>query len=555
MNPLAYTKCAGRLLVALAAIASIFLLTSCGSSSSAPPPNNQGFNNSNLKGTYVFSISGTDFHSSTGTGSSFAFVGTIAADGNGNITGGTVDINDLNLGPPGVFLAQSVSPTTYSVSPDGRGTAKLPTAKGNFGLDFVLTSNGHGLITRFDPFGSGSGTLDLQPTTPQALVTSYAFSLAGADYTEASQILPLGTVGAFTLNSSTGAITSGTQDFNDNGSSATSGLTGAPITGGSVVLASSGNTGTAVLTTSTRFGSLGFDVWVIDSTHLKFIETDTATSGYAISGDAFSQLTSFTAGQAVFTIAGTDSTGEPFGAGGYVTATANGTLSPGLEDFNDAGSFVLGRDFTGACATFTAGRCQLVLTGFTNTSFAAYPSSGGVLLLENDNNALAITQGAAYAQSNTSFAASTGYGLNLFGVNSNPCFNSPAEVDTIAQFNSGSPDTSSTGPANMGGLVDENDLSCQLNFNRGLVGVYIPDPTPDGRGSIGALTPGTLIGGLTLEYYVVDGSTMLFIEGDSNQVAVGTFQAQSATASGGAAQSRMAIVHPAVRAQGAPPSK
>ncbi len=553
MNPLASTKCV-RLLMALTAIASIFLLASCGSSSSAPPPNNQGFTNSNLSGTYVLSISGSDFHPSTVTGSFFAIVGTITADGKGNITGGTVDINDLNLGGTGVFLAQPVSATTYTVSSDGRGTAKLPTPKGNFVLDFVLTSNGHGLITRFDSFGTGSGTLDLQGSASQSSLGSLAFSLSGADYTVANKILALGTVGAFTLNSSTGAITSGAQDFNDNGSSAVSGSTGTPLTG-SVVL-SSGTFGTAVLTTSSNFGSLGFDVWVIDSTHLKLIETDAPASGYALSGDAFTQLTSFTAGQAVFTIAGSDSTGDPFGAGGYVTTDVNGKLSTGVEDFNDFGKFTLGQDFSGACATFTAGRCQLVLTGFTNTSFAAYPSSGGVLLLENDNNALAITQGAAFAQTETSFAASTGYGLNLSGVNANPNFGSSgAEVDTIAQFNAGSPDTSSTGPPNMNGLVDENDLAYQLNFGRQLKGIYIPDSTPDGRGSIGAIINGTLINGLTLEYYVIDGSTMLFVEGDSSQIAVGTFQAQSATGSAAAAQSRMAIVHPAIRAHGALPSK
>ncbi len=553
MNPLAATKCAGRLLMALATIASILLIASCGSGGiSVPTPNGEGFNNSNLKGTYVFSISGTDLHTSSGTESFFAFVGTITADGNGNITGGTVDINDANLGGTGVFLAQPVGRTTYNITSDGRGTGLLPTAKGNFGIVFVLTSNGHGLITRFDPFGSGSGTLDLQPTTPQPLVTSYAFSLSGSDSTGN----PLGTVGAFTLNPSTGAIASGTQDFNDNGSSVASGLTGLPLTGGSLVLASSGTSGTAVLTTSSTFGSLRFDVWVIDSTHLKFIETDNATSGYALSGDAFTQLTSFTAGQLVFTISGADSLGGPFAAGGYVTTTTDGSLSNGVEDFNDAGTAELGHEFTGGCATgITAGRCQLDLIGFTNASFAAYPSSGGVLLLENDSNSLALSQGAAYAQTATSFPAPASYGLNLSGVNTGP----GGEVDDIAQFN-----TSTAATNNMLGVLDENDLTQPCpNPARGcysLFGTYTPDPTADGRGSISVSVPNSLIGGLTLEYYVVDGSTVVFIDVDSSangapQVAVGTFQAQSSSASAGVAQSRMAIVHPAVRAHGALRSK
>ena len=312
MNPLAATKYARRLLMALATIAGILLLAGCGSSSSAPTPNSGGFNDGSLNNTYVLSISGTDFHPSSNTESFFAIVGTITADGKGNITGGTVDINDANLGGTGVFLAQPVGRSTYSITSDGRGTAKLPTAEGNFGVVFVLTSNGHGLITRFDPFGSGSGTLDLQGSASQSSLGSLAFSLAGTD----AGGNPLGTVGAFALNSS-GAVTSGTEDFNDNGSSAASGLTGLPLTGGSLVLASGGTQGTAVLTTSSIFGSLGFDVWVIDSTHLKFIETD--TTGPTLSGDAFTQQTSFTAGQLVFTISGADSLGDPFAAGGYVT--------------------------------------------------------------------------------------------------------------------------------------------------------------------------------------------------------------------------------------------
>jgi hypothetical protein len=539
MNPLGSAKCVGRLLMALTAIASILLIASCGSSSFVPKPNSEGFNNSNLKGTYVLSISGTDFHPSSNTGSFFAIVGTIIADGKGNITGGTVDINDANLGGTGVFLAQPVGRSTYNITPDGRGIGTLPTSKGNFGLVFVLTSNGHGLITRFDPFGSGSGTLDLQGSASQSSLGSLAFSLSGSD----SSGNPLGTVGAFTLDSS-GTVTSGTQDFNDNGSSAASGLTGLPLTGGSLVLASGGTSGTAVLTTSSSFASLGFDVWVIDSTHLKFIETDNAATGNALSGDAFTQQTSFTAGQLVFTISGADLNGGPFAAGGYVTTTADGSLSNGIEDYDDVGNAVLGHAFTGGCATFTAGRCQLDLTGFTytNSSFAAYPSSGGVLLLENDSNALAISQGAALAQTPTSFPAPAGYGLNLSGANAN------GEVDDIAQFNASTAATN-----NMTGELDENDLTmpcpdpatgCSFLF-----GTY---STPaSGRGSIIASVPGSLTGGLTLEYYVVDGSTFLFVEVDQAQLAVGTFQAQSASESGGAAQSHIAIVHPAVRAHGA----
>lgn len=442
MNPLASTKSAGRVLMVLAAIASIFLMAGCGSSSGIGRPNGNGFSISDFSGTYIVSVSGTDL--TAAPGSFFAIVGTITADGKGKIEGGTVDINDPDLG--GVFTAQTVSASTYYVSQDGRGTGTIVTAKGTFRIDFVLTSSTQGLITCFDNNRSGSGTLNVQGSATQGSLVSLVFSLSGGD----SGANPLGSVGAFTLNSS-GTVTSGTQDINDS-SSSVGGLVGLPLSGSSSVVLTSGTSGTAHLNTS--FGSLAFDVRVIDSTHLKLIETD--TSGSVHSGDAFTQLTTFTAGQLVFTLAGSDSAGNPFVAGGFVTTTGNGDLSSGTEDYNDAGVANTVPNFSGSCTTFVAARCQLSLTGFSNGAlnnfvFAAYPSSGGIQLLEIDS--LGITQGAAYAQTATSFAAGN-YGLNLSGANTDN-FGDVGEVDDIAQFNA----TTAVAPAiNMTGVLDENSI-------------------------------------------------------------------------------------------------
>ncbi len=523
MNSLASTKCASRLLMALAAISGIFLTVGCGSSNPITPPNSNGFSNSNFSGTYVLSISGEDVNLNAQTESFFTIVGTVMADGKGGITGGTVDINDPDLG--GVFTGQTVGASTYSVSQDGRGTGTLKTPQGNFALDFVLTSNSHGLVTRFDGNGTGSGTLDTQGSASQSSLVSLAFSLSGADVNQA----PLGTVGAFTLNSSGTITPSGLQDFNDSGTSGS--FTNLPMSG-SLVLTSS-TAGTAQFDSS--FGSLLFDVWVIDSTHLKLIETD--GSGLALSGDAFTQQNSFPAGQLVFTLAGLDSGFAPLVAGGIVTTDVNGNLSNGTEDYNDVGTTNTVTGLSGSCTAFAAGRCQLALTGFSNGNlnnfiFAAYPSSGGIQLLEIDN--LGILQGAAYAQIATSFAASQSYGLNLTGSNSN------GEVDDIAQFN-----TTST---NVSGVLDENDIATLLLSNVSLSGTYSA-PT-SGRGSINVPNINTFNGTLNLEYYVVDASTILIIEGDGGQATVGTFQLQ-ASGSGALSQSRLSLAHPAMRSHGA----
>jgi|SRR5271169_2340459 len=546
MNPHACTKRAGRLLMALAAATSILLMAACGSGNPITVPNPQGFNNGSLTGTYVISIAGTDVNSANFV-VPFAIAGTIQANGKGGITTGTIDINDPGNTGVNLGVAVSSSSSSYNVSTDGRGTGTLVTTVATFNVDFVLTSTNHGLITRFDNLGTGSGTIDLQSSASQSSLGSLAFTLSGAD----SGGNLLGTVGGLTLNSSTGAINSGTQDYNV-GATSGAGFTNLPLSG-QVVLAASGTTGTATLTTS--FGSFAFDVWVIDSAHLKFIETDTVASLVILAGDAFTQLTSFSPGQEVFTLTGVDGGLFPVVAGGYVTVTdANGDLSNGVEDYNDAGTGALGKVFngSGACDTST-GRCQTLLNGFTNGSanpltFAYYPSSGGALALEIDS--FGLLQGAAYSQSATSFTAPAGYALNLSGNNTDGQ-GDIFEVDDIAQFNA----TTTASPAvNMTGLLDENSLLGGPFPGKSLnPGTYTPDTIapPDGRGTIVATTNNTYIGGVTLQYYVVDSSTVVFIEVDQAQFTVGTFQAQSTSSSAAMAQSHIALVHAAARPHGA----
>ena len=499
------------------AIVTLALLVACGNNG-APNPNKNGYTNSDLNGTYVFSFSGTDVNFNTPNETFFAIAGTITADGNGNITGGTVDINDVNLGGTGVFTAQAVSANPYTINSDGTGTAKLATPQATFVVNFVLTSDSHGLIMRFDNSGSGSGTLDLQGTATQSSLTSLAFTMLGTEFNSDLVFNPVGTVGAFTADGS-GTITSGLEDFNDTGSSA--GISDLALSGNLVL--TSGTAGTASLNTS--FAAMTFDVWVVDSTHVKLIETDT-TSGLVLAGDAFPQQSSFSAGQLVFAVAGGDTGLEfPFAAGGYVTTDANGNLSSGLEDYNDGGVTNTVSPFTGTCnatAPFVGDRCQLTLTAFTNglsttLTFAAYPSTAGVLLLEDDSSG-SFLQGAAYTQLATAFGTPEAYGFNLTGFNDDPQVGADGKVDQIGEFNATS--------NNLTGVVDENDVGA-MQPSSSLSGTFAPDSPATGRGSITATTPRTFLGSLSLEYYVIDSSASLLIEGDADQMTTGVFELQS----------------------------
>jgi hypothetical protein len=154
-----------------------------------------------------------------------------------------------------------------------------------------------------------------------------------------------------------------------------------------------------------------------------------------------------------------------------------------------------------------------------------------------------LLQGSVFAQSATAFSAA-GYGLNMSGANAN------GEVDDIAQF-----DATAAATSNMSGTLDENNLATDL-VTAALSGAYTPDSPVDGRGSISATTNGTDLGGITLQYYVIDANTVAFIDADSTtidagQLGVGIFEAQTTpTADAARARHAVSIIHPMVHFMG-----
>ncbi len=534
-----------RVVVSLLTLSSLAFLVACGGNSfnhGTPPPSG-GFNNSNLNGTYVFSVTGSD-----ASGFFQTIAGTFTANGSGAITGGTVELNNAGTG----FVApQSVTGGSYSVGADGRGGFRtgggliLQTSSGTLMFDFVLSSSSHGLITQFDGNGTGSGTLDLQSAVSQANINgnSYAFNLSGV-YSVSSTTgaqTALATVGSFTVDAS-GNLT-GFEDFNENGTSSVCGavLTACTITSGSINLATVPGTATFV-TNNPTITTLNFDVYPVDATHLKFIETDAVPFA---AGDAFTQSSSIPAGSYVFTVAGFDSLAQgPFtSAGLIVTDGAGNVTNASVQDINDFGNVPNPTSFTGTYSAVSGGSSLLTLTGFVNGNngagcnpcqFAAYPSSGGLQILEIDNGG--STAGVAYTQSATALASNEGYGMNLTGF----AFTSTGnfEEDDIAEFvnNNGS----------FTGLIDVNDQST-ITAAQHFSSTYAADSTVPGRGVI---TPGT--NGFNLVSYVVDSSTAVFVEIDNNplQVGIGSFALQNASASSNAAAAHLKVLRlkPAIKA-------
>lgn len=90
--------------------------TSSGSFNLATPAD---FTATNFTGKYVFDFSGVSFGVSSVA--PLSIIGQVAADGNGNITGGLEDSNDGNVAAPSGPVA--ISPGTYALDSSGNGTA------------------------------------------------------------------------------------------------------------------------------------------------------------------------------------------------------------------------------------------------------------------------------------------------------------------------------------------------------------------------------------------------------------------------------------------------
>jgi hypothetical protein len=524
-------------------------LTACGTTDNpdnpAVAPPGGAFSNSNLNGTYVVSFSGYDL--TNGYESYFAVVGTLTANGGGSFTTGLLDIQDPALGnavQTGYVQYRIPTSGNYNVTSDGRGSGTITVSINGepvqFGLDFVLTSSAHGLISRFDANGTGSGTIDLQSATiaQSALEGSYAFGLSGVDSTTVN---PLNTVGAFTLDAN-GNITAGVQDFTNNGNATN--LQALALQG--TIL--TGSPGPAqMITSAAGLGTLQFDAWVIDPTHIKLIETD--GTAY-LEGDAFISTgnIAFPSGPLVFTLTGADAYQGPFSAGGLLTSDGNGLITDGLEDINDQGIVSEALSLQGS---FTSNGARSVLTlnglyngGVTtdsnitgNYAFAAYPYNGGVMLLEIDNGAgstSGISGGNLYVQSATTLSSSAGYGLNLSGANT------LGEVDLIAQF--------TTNANTASGLYDVDNFGWLLtDADLGIDGSWPKESNSRGFLEFPYLQTSynSEIASLNLTYYVVDPSSAIFIETDPDQTATGVFLLQNASDLSTPARSRFVPLAPA----------
>jgi hypothetical protein len=277
------------------------------------------FNNSSLKGNYVFSFSGVDT-----SGNAFYAIGAITADGNGNITGGEEDLNDVTSG---YFTATSTT-GTYSIGSDGRGTLSINNSIGSFQFAIAMKALNNAVLNEVDNnVVAATGNLEAQSAGIPAPSGNYAFGFNGSGLGCGS----FASAGIFALN---GGTLGGVQDLNCGGSI----IQSQTLTGSYNTSIDGLGRGTGSFTGSSS-GSSDMIYYVISGSRFRFLCPDTATF-FLGSADLQTQ-SSFTgsnfSGQYVInTSANTSGAGVSYT---LISINANGgNVSTGYYDVNNTGT-------------------------------------------------------------------------------------------------------------------------------------------------------------------------------------------------------------------------
>ncbi|HTV65789.1 MAG TPA: hypothetical protein VMD98_09300 [Bryocella sp.] len=450
------------------------------------------FSNSSIKGNYIFTLSGID-----GNGYSFYAAGAITADGNGNITAGEEDLNDVSSG---YFQATSVT-GTYSVGADGRGTLNLNSSLGQFSYAIALRALSNAGLNEIDnQVVNATGNLEQQSTGVTAPSGSYAFGFSGV-----SGCGSLSSDGIFNLGSGN---VGGLQDANCGGT-----ITQASSVSGSYGSADGFGRGTGSFTGNS--GSADFVYYVVSPNRYRFVCPDSATL-FLGAADLQTQSsfanTDFT-GSYVLNTSGSTQRGVA-----YILIqlnASNGSISSGYYDVNDTG--VTGQaSLTGAYSLASSGRINGSFTVNSSTlPFTVYlssPTQGYYLDLRTN----VIGGGNIYGQSSgvTSNAAWAGsYATKQFGyfVASNGTIGPLTSTSVSGQI-------SADGNGTLAGTLDFNDPS---NIYQGqiLQGSYTVGTTAPGRFTASISTP--IDGTRNYVGYIVSPTRVLLLDSDTGLTAGG----------------------------------
>jgi len=442
-----------------------------------------GANNVHLNGSYAILFQGFDSNGAV------AMAGTIDADGRGNVTVGTLDVNRVG----GVQNQVTVESGTYSINADNRGTMTLNSAVGTQTFKIAVSSSG--LLVHFIAFDSssvgairGNGVMkrrDLAGFSNPAIGGSYAFGLSGTTAGGGRSAL----IGAFSSDGA-GGIPTGLVDRNSAG--AVNAM--AAVMPESHYSIGSDGYGSLALRIS-GVGDVTGVIYVVSAKDLFFLRTDAFTgSNDLLSGEILQQagapFSSTPLGEtSVLHMEGASSPSSTIASAGIFSSTADGNLS-GIYDINDSGvvSSNAAAGGTYGVTSPTAGRGTMSFAGNTWTFYLV--DSGTGFVMDASRNVMTgmfeAQMGAPPALVNGSFIEG-----------------SQSSTRSTITFESGSVDVASTGAFT--GLVDSNAPGNHLSGN-----------VPIG-GALGASPSGRIVDTTGKIYYIVSSHRLMELDGAPGQ--------------------------------------
>jgi len=295
-----------------------------------------------INGKYVFDFSGISFAGTTP--SVISLVGEFGADGNGNVTGGTADVNDSAFAPTG---ATAVIASTYQLDTNGNGTNF---GRGTMTLDgrtfaFYIVDNTRVELLEEDSLGGSSGPAILQtgviPTQNSGFKGSFAFLTGGSQTT--GNFGPIARVGRFTADGAGGI---GTISFFENNDGNTTQLAqGSGISGTSYAIdTSNAGSGRGTFTFhNSSVGTVTYVFYLFSPTRavIQDVSAAVVTDGTMVSQSASSFTTAGLAGNYSFSWSGVELVSpSPFDenyVGQYAQTSAATSNITGVVDYAQLG--------------------------------------------------------------------------------------------------------------------------------------------------------------------------------------------------------------------------
>jgi hypothetical protein len=378
-------------------------------------------------GTYVYHFSGWD-----STGPSF-FAGAFTVAG-GVITGGEQDFSDASVNDPN----QPLVPANCSLSTAGGNIQiVLATADTSLGVNGLETlrgtkvSSSRVLISEYDTFGTGAGSIDLQ-TSAAAPSGGYAFAVSG--WNLSSTISPLVIGGVLNISGSTISVAGSVFDYNVGGNVGQDQLFAA---GSTVSAPDSFGRVTFTLTPATTSSVPAFILtgYIVGTNQIQLIESQNDSLGDDLGGMALGQgsktglfnQASVANTTYVFAVSGEDVNNLATFAGDFAFNSSGG-LSGNLtiNDFTyfsgNTPSTLSGGSYTvDATGRVTISNVNAQPAGATFTFQLYLDGNGNALELGADS--LQVTAGPAYLQTSTSADFEGAYALVGQGIlNSSPSY-------------------------------------------------------------------------------------------------------------------------------------